>query len=189
MAEKKTITFVTKNKEKKSDIKKMLGNKFDIQFTSDLDLTEIQSLSVEEVVAFKVKQAYEKVGTPIAVSDSGLEIESLKNFPGALVKFVNETIGQEGITKLLENVENRNAHFVAAIGFCDHEKNPIIFVERDKGTISLEPRGDGWHFDRIFIPKGEKRTWAEIGRERKNIDSAFRRALEKMSQWLAEKGP
>ena len=189
MHEKMTITFVTKNKEKKSDIKKMLGDKFDIQFTSNLDLTEIQSLSVAEVVAFKVKQAFEKVGTPIAVSDSGLEIESLKNFPGALVKFVNETIGQEGITKLLENVENRNAQFVAAIGYCDQEMNPVIFVERDYGTISMKPRGDGWHFDRIFIPEGEKRTWAEIGRERKNVDSAFRRALEKMSQWLEKKAP
>jgi inosine/xanthosine triphosphate pyrophosphatase family protein len=55
---KQSITFVTKNKEKISDITKILGNKFNISFTADIELIEIQSLSVEKVVAFKAKQAF-----------------------------------------------------------------------------------------------------------------------------------
>ena len=189
MPNKKTLTFVTKNKEKINDIKEMLEDKIELHFTSDLDLIEIQSLSVGEVVAFKAKQAFEKIGTPVAVSDSGLEIKALKNFPGALVKYVNETIGQEGIVKLLEGKDSREAFFVAAIGYFDATKGIKIFVEKDEGVISAVPKGEGWHFDRIFIPKGETRTWAEIGRKNKNIHSAFRRALVKMTQWLVEKEP
>ena len=187
MADKRPLTFVTNNKEKIADIKKMLGDKFELFFASDLELLEIQSLEVEEVVVSKAKQAYDKLGSPAAVSDSGLEIVSLKKFPGALVRYVNETIGQEGLVKLLEGESDRRAFFVASIGFCD-ENGPNVFAQRDEGTITFAPRGTGWHFDRIFIPKGETRTWAEIGRERKNESSAFRRALGQLAEWLEKRG-
>jgi len=183
MSKEKSLTFVTNNKEKISDIREMLGEKIDLHFTADLDLIEIQSLLVEKVVTFKVKQAYEILGTPVAVTDSGLEIKALKGFPGALVKYVNETIGQEGIVKLLEGKDSRDAAFVAAIGFSDG-KDLQVFVEKDHGTISSTPKGEGWHFDRIFIPKGDSRTWAEIGRNEKNKNSAFRRALEQLTEFI-----
>jgi XTP/dITP diphosphohydrolase len=184
---KQSITFVTKNKEKISDITEILGNKFNISFTADIELIEIQSLSVEKVVAFKAKQAFEALEQPVAVSDSGLEITSLNNFPGALVKFVNEKLGQEKIVKLLEDEKNREAFFVAAIAYCDSPNNVDVFVQRDEGTIALEPRGNGWHFDRIFIPKGEKQTWAEIGRKTKNKGWAFSRALKDLIIFLEER--
>jgi len=184
---KQKITFVTGNKEKIADIKAMLGTLFELEFATDLDLLEVQTLAVDKVVTYKAQQAFKTLRMPAVVSDSGLEIVALKNFPGALVKFVNETIGQEGIVKLLEGVENRQAYFVAAIAFCDGETLPQVFVERDEGSIALQPRGEGWHFDRIFIPKGAQKTWAEIGRERKNTQSAFRRALNRLAQFLQEK--
>ena len=184
MSQTPSLTFVTNNEEKIADIKLMLEKNVNLKFISDIELFEIQSLSVEEVVASKAVQAYEKLVAPVAVSDSGLEIKSLKNFPGALVKFANETIGQEGLVKLLEGVKDRQAQFVAAIAYCSSKENVKIFVERDEGTIAEKPRGIGWHFDKIFIPKGENRTWAEIGRENKNIHSAFRRALTRLADSL-----
>lgn len=179
-----TITFVTTNKEKITDISKMLGEKYRLKFNKDIDLTEIQTLSVEEVVEHKAKQAFKLLKTPVVVSDSGLEIEALNKFPGALVKYANETIGQEGIIKLLDDKKNRFASFVAAIAYCATADKVHIFVEKDIGEIATEPRGDGWHFDKIFIPEGETKTWAEIGRLNKNKESAFRRALEKLAQFL-----
>lgn len=184
MVEKKRLTFVTGNEEKIADIKEMLAEKTDLTIISELELLEIQSLSVEEVVANKSKQAHKILKVPVAVSDSGLEIEALNAFPGALVKFVNETIGQEGLVKLLVENQNRKAYFKAAIGYCDSKHGTKVFMEKDEGTIAFEPRGKGWHFDQIFIPKGNNRTWAEMGRERKNENSAFRRALEKMVSFL-----
>ena len=184
MNSKRSITFVTNNKEKISDIKNMFSTDFEITFITNLNLLEIQSLSVEEVVSFKAKQAYDKIKSPVVVSDSGLEIVALKNFPGALVKFTNETIGQKGLVKLLENKSNRTAYFVAAIAFCAEADKVEVFVAKDEGIIALKPRGEGWHFDKIFIPKGEKKTWAEIGRKDKNIHSAFKRALMKLEKYL-----
>ncbi len=184
MSSKKHLTFVTKNKEKIADIKEMLGDMIELSFLSDIELTEIQSLSVEDVVSYKAKEAFELLNKPVAVSDSGLEIVSLKKFPGALVKYVNETIGQEGLAKLMEGKHERTAYFVAAIGYYDKETGSKVFVKKDEGTIAEEPRGEGWHFDKLFIPKGESKTWAEIGREDKNTHSAFRRALTALAEWL-----
>ncbi|NHJ40278.1 MAG: hypothetical protein FK731_09625, partial [Asgard group archaeon] len=65
---KQSLVFVTKNKEKISDITNMIGNKFDVTFNTEIELIEIQSISVEEVVAFKAKQAYELLKKPVAVS-------------------------------------------------------------------------------------------------------------------------
>ncbi len=187
MSKELSITFVTNNKEKITDIRLMLGNTVTLNFVSDIELLEIQSLSVEEVVISKAKQAYEILGEPVAVSDSGLEITCLKNFPGALVKFTNEAIGQDGLLKLLEGKVNRQAYFVAAIAYCYSKDDVVSFVERDEGTIAEKQRGIGWHFDKIFIPKGETLTWAEIGRKNKNIHSAFRRALTGMSEYVRKK--
>jgi non-canonical purine NTP pyrophosphatase (RdgB/HAM1 family) len=184
LTNKQSITFVTRNKEKITDIKNMIGRFHPVEFASDIELIEIQSLSVEEVVAFKAKQAFDLLQKPVVVSDTGLEITSLKKFPGALVKFTNEALGQEKIVKLLEYEKNRQAFFVAAIAYCYGENRIKVFVERDEGTIAFEPKGDGWHFDRIFIPKGYTQTWAEIGRMDKNTHSAFRRALKKLEQFL-----
>ncbi|MBD3189968.1 MAG: non-canonical purine NTP pyrophosphatase [Candidatus Heimdallarchaeota archaeon] len=186
MPVKKTLSFVTNNEEKMKDIQQMAKEKIQIAFISDIELFEIQSLSVEEVASSKAKQAFEKLQKPVAVSDSGLEIPVLDNFPGALVKYVNETIGQKGIIKLLNGKKDRRAFFVAVIAYCDDFLEPKIFSERDEGTIADQPRGVGWHFDRIFIPKGSSNTWAEIGREKKNENSAFRRALEKMINRLTK---
>ena len=186
MKSKNSITFVTGNAEKTADIKKMMGNKFELIFTEKIELLEIQTLSVEKVVEFKARQAFDILKVPVAVSDSGLEIVTLKNFPGALVKYANESLGQEGIVKLLEGKDDRTAYFVAAIGYCDSEGKSNVFVERDEGTIADKPKGEGWHFDRIFIPKGKNKTWAEIGRDAKNENSAFKRALEKLVKHLLE---
>ncbi|MEA2071285.1 MAG: non-canonical purine NTP pyrophosphatase [Asgard group archaeon] len=177
------VTFITSNKEKIADIKTIVGDKFPIAFDKKLVLPEIQSLSVKAVATYKAKKAFEILKKPVVVSDSGLEIFALKKFPGALVKYVNMTIGQEGLIKLLEGKNNRDAFFVAALAYCD--KNGCqVFIQKDKGIIAKKPRGNGWHFDKIFIPQGETKTWAEIGRKKKNKDSAFKRALTELIIWL-----
>jgi len=181
---KKSITFVTANQEKIADINAKLGGKFNLKFNSNINLLEIQTLSVEEVVSFKAKQAFEIIKEPVVVSDSGLEIVALNNFPGALVKFANEYLGQEGIVKLLEGKENRTAYFVAALAYCACLEKVQLVIARDEGTIALNPRGEGWHFDKIFIPKNENKTWAELGRDWKNRSWAFGRALNQLVNYL-----
>ena len=63
---------------------------------------EVQG-TLEEVSEFGAKYVYEKIKKPVIVEDSGFFVEALNGFPGTYSRFVQETIGNEGILKLLED--------------------------------------------------------------------------------------
>ena len=46
-----------------------------------LDLDEIQSLDLREIVEHKVRQAYEKCGKPVLVENASLEFTALGRLP------------------------------------------------------------------------------------------------------------
>ncbi len=68
------VTFITGNQKKADYLAKYLG--FSVNHVK-IDLDEIQSLSLQEIVTHKVKQAYEKVQSPVIVEDVSLEFEAL----------------------------------------------------------------------------------------------------------------
>ena len=61
-------------------------------------------------------------------------IESLSGFPGPYSSYIFNTIGNNGILKLIG--DNRDAQFVAVIAFCDSSSEPILFESSVPGTIS-----------------------------------------------------
>ena len=46
-----------------------------------IDLDEIQSLDLREIVEHKVRQAYEKIKKPVLVEDTSLRFEALGKLP------------------------------------------------------------------------------------------------------------
>ena len=95
----------------------------------------------------------------ILKNDTGLYVEALRGFPGPYTHYVDERIGEDGILKLLENVENRNACFIEAFAYCEYGKDPIVFKSVTKGIIAKEKSGKyGWSWDFIFIPDGYDKT-------------------------------
>ena len=96
-------------------------------------------------------------------NDSGLIIEALKGFPGPYTAYVENTLTEDGILKLMSGEENRKAYFVEVISYCEPGKEPISFISKTLGTISKEKKGEyGWSYDRIFIPFNETKTLAEF---------------------------
>ena len=88
-------------------------------------------------------------------------IEALNGFPAAYTHYVQDTIGIDGVLKLMENVSNRKAKFVQALGFFEYGKEPMVFVSITNGTIAEESMGCyGWSWDKIFIPEGKDQTLA-----------------------------
>jgi len=122
---------------------------------------------------------------PCRVEDSGFFVEELNGFPGTYSKYVQETIGNEGILKLLEGKENRNAYFKTVIGYCD-ENGVKLFKGIVRGKVSEEIRskGFGFAYDSIFIPEGEDRTFAEMTAEEKSEISHRKRAFEEFKKHL-----
>lgn len=124
-----------------------------------MDTTEIQADTAEEVAKFSAKEASEKLKCSVLKNDSGLYVEALGGFPGPYTHYVDEKLGEDGLLKLMEGVENRNACFIESFAYCEYGGEPIVFNSITKGTLALEKSGTyGWSWDFIFIPEGQTKT-------------------------------
>lgn len=84
----KSITFITGNQKKVEYMRKLLMMPIE---HIRLDLDEIQSLDLREVVEHKVRQAYDIIRKPVIVDDVSFEFCILGRIPGTFVKhFVAE---------------------------------------------------------------------------------------------------
>ncbi len=124
-----------------------------------MEVPEIQSDSIEEVAKFSAKWASDKLKATVIKNDSGLCIDALNSFPGPYTHYVQDTLTEDGVLKLLEGVENRKAHFEEVLAYCEYGKEPIVFKARTEGSIAKEKSGKyGWSWDFIFVPEGETKT-------------------------------
>jgi len=176
-----TLFFVTSNEGKIKEAKEILGFPIEV---AKLELDEIQSLQLEDIVTHKVKQAYEKIQKPVIVDDVGLYIEDWGGFPGPFIKFLIESGGNELLINMMKSALSRKVVAKAAIGFYNGT-NLKTFIGEINGTISEEPLGDnGWGWDNVFIPEHSDKTYAQMTSEEKNQMSHRRAALEKLREFL-----
>ena len=124
-----------------------------------MDTIEIQADTNEEVAAYSAKWASEKLHANVIKNDTGLYVDALGGFPGVYTHYVSDTIGEDGLLKLMKGVENRKAHFVQVSAFCEYGKEPVTFKSITPGTIAKRKSGKyGWSWDFVFIPEGKKKT-------------------------------
>ena len=180
----KRITFVTSNKGKYSSAKRFLKKYGITVIQRDAEIPESRG-NLEEIAVHKARHAFKLIKEPLIVMDAGFFIPSLNGFPMMFTNFVLETIGNEGILKLVKG-EDRTCRFKEVL--CYHEgghKKPRLFKRFVEGTIASRPRGrvKPYHWSKlalIFIPKGEKKTMAEMtDRE----FAAFRKTVDNRSHW------
>ena len=153
-----------------------------------LPYPELQG-TLEEVSEFGAKYVYDIIKKPIIVEDSGFFVNLLNGFPSTYSKFVQETIGNKGILKLLEDKNDeendRSAYFKTVIGYCD-ENGVKLFSGIVGGKVSneIKSKGYGFAYDSIFIPDGENRTFAEMKTEEKSNISHRKKAFEEFKKFL-----
>jgi non-canonical purine NTP pyrophosphatase (RdgB/HAM1 family) len=174
------LYFVTSNEGKVKEVESILGFKVD---KVPLDIKEIQTIEVEEVVEDKAKKAFSQFKKTVMVEDTGFYIQTWKGFPGALIKWVLKTLGRE---ELCEALKNNNREVAVKTSVCLYNGNEVkIFNGEVKGIIPEKPRGgDGFGWDPIFQPEGHKKTFGEMTREEKNAISMRKIALEKAKDFL-----
>ena len=155
----KKITYVTGNWAKIASAKKALeplGYEVD---NIKMETPEIQAEDVTEVAKYSAKWASEKLNTAVLKNDSGLFVNGLNGFPGVYTHYVDDTIGEDGLLKLMEGMEDRSAYFKESIAYCEPGEEPIVFEGITKGRIATEKSGTyGWTWDFVFIPDGEDKT-------------------------------
>lgn len=176
-----TLTFITGNKAKAAQV----SRHFTFPLThKKLDLPEIQSLELSEIVKYKAQEAYRQLKSPILVEDTSLTFQAMGKLPGTLIKWFLQELGNEGLCRELDRFEDRSA--IAEVTFGLHDgQNVILFNSQIHGSIASEPRGPhifGW--DPIFIPIGQQKTWAEMSMEEQDRTSMRKVALLKLEEYL-----
>ncbi len=181
------ITFITGNQHQLEEAEKIF-QKFGIELKHlNLGYPEIQG-TLEEVAKFGAKYAADNLNKAVIVEDAGLFIKALNWFPGPYSAYVQSTIGNEGILKLMEYVEDRYAEFRSVVGYCAPNAEPEIFLGLVEGHISKEEKGNlGFAFDPIFYPHKSNKTFGELTIIEKNLISHRKRSLENFAHWYQKK--
>jgi len=175
------LKFVTGNPNKVREAREILG--FDIEYV-ETDLEEIQTCDLRVAVTAKANQAWDILQSPVMVEDSGLILTAWDGLPGALVKWFEQSVGCEGILRMLSGFDNREAFAVCMAAIHDG-KQARIAEGRVKGRIAESLKGNnGFGWDVIFIPDGHARTYAEMSRQEKNAISHRRLAFEEIKNIL-----
>ncbi|MBU4332247.1 RdgB/HAM1 family non-canonical purine NTP pyrophosphatase [Patescibacteria group bacterium] len=180
----KKILVITGNQGKADEISAITGLNMEAK---KLELSEIQSLSVEEVAKKKAMAAYEILRQPVIVDDTGMSIEALNNLPGALIVWFLDSLGPQGVLDLITDKTNRKASVSTCIAYAD-ANGVQTFVGVVNGTIPTELKGDGgFGYDPIFIPEGQNKTYAEMTADEKNNISMRKIALMKFKEYITSK--
>ncbi|MFX0018222.1 MAG: RdgB/HAM1 family non-canonical purine NTP pyrophosphatase [Promethearchaeota archaeon] len=184
------IYFITTNKYKFNEIKKLFENeKIPYQLKQlNFKTIEMQTESLRENALFKLNSAKSKVNCSCFIEDAGFFIDDpLNGFPGVYSSYVFKTIGNEGILRLINNFKQSKAHFIAIIAlFFEPLNKDFLFEGRVEGKVSERIKGSrGFGFDPIFIPDNiPNKTFAELSIEEKNKISHRGKAWKEMIQFL-----
>ncbi len=177
----KSLTFITGNVSKAAQLGQYL--QIPINHTK-LDISEIQSLDLEEVATAKACAAYAMLGSAVLVEDTALTFEALNGLPGPLVKWFLESLGNDGLARLLQGQSNRCALAETCFALCD-ENGVRIFRSSRAGTIAETSKGAaGFGWDPLFIPEGSSLTWAEMNAEQQEATSLRKDAIIQLRAYL-----
>lgn len=151
-------------------------------------LLEPQAEELQEVARWKLGQLPRSRRWTL-VEDSGLFVEGLKGFPGVYSAYALRTLGVTRLAQITPRDE-RKATFRAVMGLRSPLGQSRFFEGVAEGTLTLRPRGvGGFGFDPIFIPRGERKTFAEMSPTEKNERSHRGRALDKLVDHLGKIPP
>lgn len=191
------IAFVTGNRGKLEEVRRIWaaapgGPPMELEAIA-LDLPEIQSLDLVEVLRAKAREAHRRLGRPVVVDETGLDIEAFGGFPGPLVKWMLESMGPEGMAAAALAAAERKGVTAAATARCaalylDRDEVELVAEGSEEGTLVLPGRGEnGFGWDPVFLPAGGDRTYGELSGEEKDRNGHRGKAWRELARKLRER--
>jgi len=186
------LVFATGNKNKVSEIQKIMGTQYNFLSLEDIgcteDIPETQATIVGNALQ-KARYVYENYGINCFSEDTGLQIKALNNAPGVHsaryagpARDANDNMDK--VLSELENNEDRTAQFKTVIALILDGKE-YTFEGIVAGEILKERQGTGgFGYDPIFKPTESKQTFAQMSSQEKGIISHRGRATQKLKTFL-----
>ncbi|CXI19720.1 Ham1-like protein, putative [Plasmodium berghei] len=188
------IYLVTGNENKRNEFSQMMNDEIKVQFI-DIDLVEIQSNDIVEINEGKAKAAYEILKKNnletnkkiiIITDDTGLYMDCFNGFPGPYIKWMQKALGCKGIAEIALKLGKPKCQAVCVYSTYDGE-NVRSFKGATQGYIASPKGGDGFGWDKIFMPENLDKTFGEMRFEDKKNYSPRFKAFYKLKEFLFEK--
>ena len=189
------LCFVTQNPHKVEEVRRMVGGAlegFEIMGPETLghcgEIPETGNTFAQNACQ-KADFIHRKYGVDCFADDSGLEVEALGGQPGVhSARFAGpQKNDADNLALLMEKMrgqKNRQAAFVTVMAVILAGKSHV-FEGRVSGYVAAAARGTGgFGYDPVFVPEGERRTFAEMAPEEKNADSHRARAMRRVIEFL-----
>ena len=197
----RNIVFVSGNAGKIKEVKAIFGDGFNI-VNYDIDLPEIQTTVVKEVIKEKIKAAISLLESTSSehfrnikkeFASKGIEINSLRDivvfcedtgfyidnmkgkveFPGALIKFYFKAMGNKGI---IERDGGSKARMECCVGAVINGEGREFQGSVD-GKVPTEYKGEGeFGFDSAFIPNLPSEYSSQQGKTYSELSAEIKNA-------------
>lgn len=119
------VTFLTGNAGKMALAQSVIPAYGITLRQAGIDLPEIQSLDVTEVARHAISAGYETMQCPVFKSDAGYYVEALNGFPGALVKFINQSLTADQLISLMHGQKNRRVWIRECLSYKASPNHPV----------------------------------------------------------------
>jgi inosine triphosphate pyrophosphatase len=176
------ITLVTGNPHKLAELQAIFPDSLNLT-SLKLDLAEIQSLDLHEIVSHKLREAYAQISSPVIVEDVSAQLEKLNGLPGPFIKFFNERLGNDSLYKIAG--EGR-VTVTCTMGYFDGSVEHIVDGILE-GTVVAPRQGTGFGFGIVVMPDGYDQTMSQMTPELRNTISHRARAAAAMVDFLQNK--
>jgi XTP/dITP diphosphohydrolase len=188
------LLLATRNPPKLAELRRILaaaGGNLTVLGLDDVapyDEPSEDGATFEENALIKARAAVAATGLPALADDSGLTVDALGGMPGVLSARWSGRHGDDraNLDLVLAQVaavpdERRGARFVCAVALVRPDGAEHVLRAVWHGTLARAPRGsNGFGYDPIFVPLGERRTSAELSAAEKDAVSHRGQALRAM---------
>jgi len=187
MSSQQIITFITGNAKKLAEVQASMPNVHGL----DIDLPEIQSMDMGQIVTAKIKAAFAHCSGPLMVDDTALYLDCMQSkdgslgLPGPLVKWYLHTIGNRKMVEIAVALGNTKALARTTIAFATSPTDIHIFDGTLDGHVVNPDYEIGFGWDVVFVPKGHAKTLAHMPMEEKIKMSMRGIALQQLKNHLA----
>ncbi len=192
MKPQKKLYFATHNAHKVDEVRVALGAAIDLAGLDTLgchDEIPETGCTLQENALQKAQFVHTRYGVDCFADDTGLEVEALGGEPGIYsARYAGEPSdsakNRQKLLERLHGMQNRKARFRTVIALI-MEGETHLFEGIVTGQILASERGEsGFGYDRLFVPDGSNKTFAEMNATEKNAISHRGRALQKMKEFL-----
>lgn len=178
------LVLATHNRHKLVELRAILDPHLpglDIATSADLGVPDPveDGVSFAENALIKARAVAAATGLPAVADDSGLAVDVLGGAPGIFSARWSGRHGDDAanLALLLAQLsdvapQHRQARFVCAAALVTPGGLEVVEQGTLEGSLALSPRGtNGFGYDPVLVPDGERRTCAELAPEEKNAIS------------------